>query len=806
VDTFVPTHPPLRRVWKKLNEGARTTRVLEAQRRERILKAVARKRKRESERDAIKRLGEGVDRSTFRRWQDRYRLFGFDGLVDTRLPPRSPETPAAIREVICTLRRADPQCAVEAIIAHVAKHHEYDVGATMVKEVLVEAGLARRRGPPSKLDHVGEVRLELAGMKLIEAAAVQTGYLEALTKATVERGAAARALPGLPAVDTRGRDEFGRFESEFNERYLKKEGDAIAPGYASVETTRVGKDPDRFHMNQVGADIIERKLWALMVSPLLGSGHWDGIRVSRGDLLGELCGYPYMPSTLDLFTRELKFLGVANTWWEVHARLWLRQTKAWGDPRSAAVLYVDGTNKPVWTEMFSQSTKVSSNGRVMPALETVAFHSGYGVPLWQVTHSGRAPLVREVPALLTRLEGILEGAEVGRIVIIDAEGNSIPFLKGLELGTPNRSWVTRLRPSWVENKRIFNRTNYHSYRDGDRIRMGVADFEDPDDGTFRMRVIEIERRSKKTVTYLGASTRLAEKEWSASELADLYFDRWPNQEADFRAVNQAVGSKDVHGYGKQLVDNVSVVTELDELHNELEKLAATAQKQQADIVAATQAGNEARALLGRREQRLATVTKTVDAAIADGARITPALQRASVERASLHKEISRQTASLARQEDRLHRLEEGRTKTQRRIDKRSADQETLKSRREIFRHDVELDSIFGVLKVGLVLLVTYVLKQYLEHARMEPVTFLERVATLPGRLRMTPDLEIVTFEYNHRDPEVMALIAAHAEAINGQRLRTRSGRVLRIAVEAAPKPRRPPPPRARVNTARRFQR
>ena len=132
--------------------------------------------------------------------------------------------------------------------------------------------------------------------------------------------------------------------------------------------------------------------------------------------------------------------------------------------------------------------------------------------------------------------------------------------------------------------------------------------------------------------------------------------------------------------------------------------------------------------------------------------------------------------------------------------------ETLDSRRQIFRHDVELDSVFAVLKVGLVLLVSFVLKEYLGDARMEPVTFLERLATLPGRLRTLPELEIVTFDYNERDPEVMALLAAHREAINARRLRTRSGRVLRIEVDPAPPPHRPPPAPARSNTKRRFER
>jgi hypothetical protein len=135
---------------------------------------------------------------------------------------------------------------------------------------------------------------------------------------------------------------------------------------------------------------------------------------------------------------------------------------------------------------------------------------------------------------------------------------------------------------------------------------------------------------------------------------------------------------------------------------------------------------------------------------------------------------------------------------------RRARHEKLDSRREIFRHDVELDSLFAVLKVALVLLVRFALKEYLGGSSMAPVTFIERLATLPGRVRMMPDIEIVTFDYNARGPEVMALLAAHREAINARRLRTRSGRVLRIEVDPAPSPRRPPPPKARANTIRRF--
>jgi integrase len=75
---------------------------------------------------------------------------------------------------------------------------------------------------------------------------------------------------------------------------------------------------------------------------------------------------------------------------------------------------------------------------------------------------------------------------------------------------------------------------------------------------------------------------------------------------------------------------------------------------------------------------------------------------------------------------------------------------------------------------------------------------------LPARLRLLPQLEILTFEYNHRDPDVMALLTAQCDTINARGLKTRSGRTLRIHVDPAPPPTRPPTGR-RTKTGDRFK-
>jgi hypothetical protein len=413
--SFEPTDHHLSKVWAALGQGARRSRYTDACERRKMVDLIQScVASGASEREALRALFPQEDRSTFRRWQDRYDLHGFDGLFDWRIPGKS-AVPERVNEAICTLRRNEPTMPIDDILRHVNKHHNYTMSPATVRRILHDGGLARPRGAPIRTERCGQRRLELGGMKLVEAAIVQTGYADRLVDGVLSQIDSAlwhaEAFGGdEPELDMNDRDAYGRFLDGYSQRYIKGQGDEIGPGFFSVEQKRRGKDARLFHVSSAQRSTIFRKMQALLVSPLLGSGRWDGIRVPRGELLEEVFGYAYMPATLELFTRELKFLGAANTLWEIHARTVLEQTRHWATgPRQMAVLYIDGTSKPVWTDLFSESTPVSSVGRVMPGLELVSFHSGYGVPLWMVTSSGRTPLVKVVPQLLSLAFGAPRG-------------------------------------------------------------------------------------------------------------------------------------------------------------------------------------------------------------------------------------------------------------------------------------------------------------------------------------------------------------------------------------------------------------
>ena len=798
---YEPKLPELQAFWGRLSESGKRAHFGGALRKKAALDRVSAGRGGASERAAVGRLLPGQDRTSFRRWQLRYQQFGLDGLVDTRMGPMSPITPE-LHAVICTLRRNDSEMSAFAIVSHLSKHHAFETSERTVNEVLRKAGLARLPGPsPRQAAQATETRLELGGMKLVEAADVELGYTASLADAVISVASEATAGSKPRAVDNSDRDEYGRFLPSYNDRYIQGPDDDIGPGFASVEEKRVDKDMHRLHLVRDGVEIVERKLVSMLVSPLIGSGPWDGMRTPRGRLLEELAGFAYMPSTLDLLMRELKYLGVASTLWEVHARVALEKTRHWGSGRQSVVIYADGSSKGVWTSLFSHSCPVKNVGRVMPGLDMVCLHTGYGVPIYIATHSGHAPLVNEVPKLLTLLDEDLDEDNTMRILVIDAEGNSVPFLKSLEFNTRPRGWVTCLKGPMAQ-KEVTGWTKWAPYRDGDRIRTGMSELNDADGLKFPIRVVDIERRTKGTVTRLGASLLLDVRLFSAPEIADLYFARWSNQEAQFRAVNQAVGFKDVHGYGKRLVDNITVINRLDKLNEMIPALDEKSRAMQGEHERHAESLKQSHAVLDKLQKDASATAARLEARLKSEGKVTPSMRKEAKQQEALRKLIDDETRKIGRLEKRREKANAALERTRAKLEHNQQEAEKLGDRREIFQHDVELDSLFTLMKVGLVFLVTYVLREYLGGAAMAPMTFLAHIATLPARLRLTPQLEIVTFEFNERDSDAMALLVAMADTINTRKLRLRSGKCLRVEVDPPPTPARPPPARKRVNSGR----
>ena len=103
------------------------------------------------------------------------------------------------------------------------------------------------------------------------------------------------------------------------------------------------------------------------------------------------------------------------------------------------------------------------------------------------------PSVRNLKGLLPRprrklsleqMEAAIGQGMVGCITVIDAEMDSVRLFK--QFDEAQRGFVTILKGSMLQgDKRIFNQTNFRSYRQGDRIKEGRLDLNDPDGGKYR---------------------------------------------------------------------------------------------------------------------------------------------------------------------------------------------------------------------------------------------------------------------------------------------------------------------------------
>ncbi|MBI4863474.1 MAG: hypothetical protein HY815_24900 [Candidatus Riflebacteria bacterium] len=118
---------------------------------------------------------------------------------------------------------------------------------------------------------------------------------------------------------------------------------------------------------------------------------------------------------------------------------------------------------------------------------------------------------------------------------------------------------------------------------------------------------------------------------------------------------------------------------------------------------------------------------------------------------------------------------------ERQVEHKKQEKAELEARREIYQHDVELDQIIAVFKLGCALLVQVLLLLYFGGKAIEFNTFARRILALPGTRIVTDSAETIRFRADRRDPEMMELLEQACERINAT-YHQRNGRTVRFEV------------------------
>lgn len=768
-----PDLPELSALKASLKPATWEQRVAKAERQALLVEAIEQARREgATEAEALARLAPDLPRSSYHGLRRRYLAGGAARLINRR-PGGTIKLRPEVRQVICALRRPDPHIAVERIAEVVAAQCQVQVGIASIKRVLLAAGLSRPRGG-GRRPIIEE--LQFAGAVFAQLADVHLGYSAALTDAIVSlRDALPDAVAPPPQPDE-GRSAQGHFTAAYNQAHRK--GDAgVGPVFRSVSTRRQEVDLHARKVVQETPAAIARKVQAVLALPLLTE---TGKAIQLNDYRGghgvaEFGGVAYRGDTLDHFLRDLKYLGAGEPLIAFHAGFWQAHEP---QPIGGAIcIYLDGVNKPLWSQHFTKAGKVSVNGRVMPCLDQVLLHTGMGTPIYWSTFSGHASLVTKTLPLLAKLEAIV-GPDwmADRLVVIDGEGNAVGLFK--QFAAQGRHFITILRDRQITGpEELAHLSAWTPYRDGEEVAEGQLALPDSHDAKapFPARVILLRRRRQTTLTALV--TNAPADEYDAPALVGAYFARWPRQEHRFRTFNQATQFKRIHGYGKQLVQNITVLTRLDKLRAKKERIHTSlvcqegrSKRAQNTLMQATLRLHAAKASQTRQDKATWTAEPTrsdlraqIDAARM-GQQHLAALERRACEAQATHQASQEKQADLQAQ-----------------LPKLDAEIAQLEKRKEIYQADTELDQIMTVFKLGFALLCEAAMRLFFPDLRISLHSFMRQILSLPGTRTMEGLVEHIRIKASP-NREIMRAVEAACARANDLHL-LRHGRSIRLSVD-----------------------
>lgn len=698
-------------------------------------------------REALAAVAPETHWSTFRYWrrceQERSGA-AWERQLDLRVAPAPEPISDQVQAAATALRQVKRDISIAEAQRHLVAQfgpEQGKVSGTSLKRIWRAAGLSRRPGrtsPAQRTHHAGG-----AGLALLLVAAAETGVMLELAAAVLEHGKLVAVTQGEvgESAEPEERDAQGRFTPAYNQAVSGAEG--RDPRWASDAEKRERRRLVSLSVLRSRRATLARKLLSMGLAPLLTERRgFEGLDGPNGEWLALLGGRACLPATFNRLLTELALLDSGSALWPVHAQQWERLTRAWwthGDrPRWLRwAVYVDATQDPYWTHRYAASGKVSRVGKVMPCVTRVALMGGGGVPLVVETRVGAVSLKKELLPFLERVEAALGQGEIGRLTVVDGEMSTVALMMALSART-DRWFITVLKGVLATHARRSEEGDWEAYRQHDQLRELVVHVNGagaPKDG-LRLRAVEMVRRGSRNPTSTLFVTDADPEELSTEEIASAYLSRWPHQEQRFRDARNGVGLDRSHGYGGELVTHVGLETALEKairrVERERTRVAATAIDQQLSL-----------------DLKLATERQLQGAA-------SCAVRRAE-------RDLAAARRSLAKAERELRRLQT--------------------TPREIYMRDTTRDGIMTCLKLTVLMLLEFVLKEYFGGLRMEARTFIERYVNLPVTVRKTPTQLVYQLQDNPRSPSQAERLQTACDEVNRRRLQLGRRRI-RLEVRA----------------------
>lgn len=706
-------------------------------------------------------------RPQYFRYKARLAAEGLDGLRDGRSMGNHRKLTADAEGYLRGVHQANPRLSLQQICESLEATLGIEVDRSTVSRFLRGVGEQIEWPRPREPERV---YTSCGGFEIIGALALHLGWAQHTAEVIVrERERFRRTVAYRQervARDRKGRNALGQFTGGYNRRE-----DVRLQRFASVEDKREGKNYSRMALFQAGEFILERKCLGILALPLVTlNGTTRSANGPLGNALEHFCGYNYQHDTLDKFLRELKYLGISDrllrdqvSFWQAHWR------KFEESPSGLPFLcyYVDGNTKPLWSEKRVKQNKVTMLGRVMGCLEQVFVHDAFGHPVYLETYAGKAPVGEHVLELFEKIEDALEGPgprlRVARVIVMDAASNGVATLRAFA-EQDRYHYITSLDDNQWNPRKVRQEGRPKRYYYGDAtLRDCLVELEDSREKGYLVvvRAVRIDwDYGKRTVLI----TSLPKEAVGASLVVKAYFDRWPNEELQFRSMKSFACLNRVAGYGKKKLPD--------------ERVRQTQKQLQVRITALRQSLRVPLKAIADQEERLAACVEKErrihsQGQVVDGKRVV------NKERQVLLKSLSSEMAQCRRQ---IKLIGSACGKDLHRLRRHEKEWLRLQGKDYVYRIDVELDQIMAYFRIALVNLSSWFLRHCFGGRSMSLAKFLHNILLMPADIEVTKDARRIRLKRNPKDTECMERLQAALQRLNDMNIQHIDGKRIEFSL------------------------
>lgn len=537
--------------------------------------------------------------------------------------------------------------------------------------------------------------------------------------------------------------------------------------FASISDKVKKKDFSRSSLYKTSADNLSRKNLALLLLPLVtNNGACRSLDKPMGNALEYGCGYNYKNATIDKYLRELKYLQVSEDMINCNARFWSQFWKQYDCPdHTIGCYYIDGNVKPLWSSKRCRKGKVTMLGRVMGCLEQVVIYDGYGRPIYFRTFSGNADLQHNALDTMEQLDELLNEGQKARskkascasALIIDGAGNAVQTLRAFSKS--DYHYISILDTNQINPRKFKHRCSPARYRHGEGFLtdslIELNDSKEPG-YIYESRAVHIlwdNGKESCLVTSIGKDLL------DASGVVKAYFDRWPFCEKQFAMLKAATCFSRVVGYGKKLVPDENMLSKINKLQADLQRLGDELSIPLSQIAVK----EEKLCALFDKERKLKERSKVKEGNRIQLCKNQEALQSAQRDIRRIQREIKK--------------IEEPFKKQFSSLSEKNKEFARIQGKKEVYHVDVELDQLLTSYRLTLANIIVFLVKVILGGIAIEMNTLIQSILFLSGKIEHLPSRRKVYINKNKKDPEFMIKLEEALKKINKLNIRHPRGMI-----------------------------